>query len=75
MAEKMNMEEFFERARKGEFLGAKVTMVLEPIVFTVKESDEDPLVGGWYVADEPSGIGVYEGYNEDVDYLIVESGA
>jgi hypothetical protein len=71
MSEKLSAEEFFERARKGEFLGAEVTVIQKPIVLTVKESQEDDwLEGDWYVGDDD--FALYEGYTDDVDHLIVK---
>lgn len=67
---KLSVEEFFERARKGEFMGAEVTIIQRPIVLTVKESQEDDWSeGDWYVGDDA--FALYEGYTDDVDHLIV----
>ena len=69
----LSPEEFFERARKGEFMGAEVTVVDKPVTFAVEEStDESPFTddGEWYVGDDSHGL--YEGYCDTVDYLIVK---
>jgi hypothetical protein len=68
----MSPEEFFERARKGEFMGAEVIIVNKPIVFTVEESQMDDWAEGgeWYVGDDNHGL--YESYVDDIDHLVVK---
>jgi hypothetical protein len=67
----MSPEEFFERARKGEFMGAEVTVVDKPTTFTVKESQEDDWDDlAWYVGDDVYAL--YEGYADRVDHLVVK---
>ena len=74
-AEKMSPKEFFERARKGEFMGAQVTVVDKPIVFTVETSELedgawDDEVPAWFVGDDKYGL--WEDYADTVDHLIVK---
>ena len=73
MTEKMSPEEFFERARKGEFMGAEVTIIDKPVTFAIEEStDESPFTddGEWYVGDGNHGL--YEGYTDRVLHVIVK---
>lgn len=74
MAEKMSVEEFFERVRKGEFMGATVTIVAKPITFTVEEAGPDDVwdegsADRWFVGNDS--LGLYEDYVSDVDHLVV----
>jgi hypothetical protein len=72
--EKLSPEEFFERARKGEFMGAQVTIVPKPIVFIVKESELEDAVWGddarWFVGDD--NFGMWEDCCDTFDHLIVK---